>query len=152
MRFVFISATAFFQDVRTGGAESSMLETALQLSRSKHPCIYIVLETHKLKKDVYEECKRSNLKIFNLSLARFNRFVGKVKFTKLTKWLRISLLSLLLYLNRSEYIYCYYEPIVLDLLRLLPRNFLKYRIVMRMAGLMWYYRIINNNDSKKQYT
>ena len=152
MKFTFISSTSFFQDIRTGGAESSMFEAAVQLSMAGHSCSYVVLQDHKIKASYIKLIIDAGVKIVNLSSGKTRKLLQKIKATKLNQHIAKAKLIIHLIADRPDFVYCYYEPDVLDLLNSLPRKYFKFKLIMRMAGLYWYYQLKDGESSIHQWS
>ena len=151
--FCIISNSASYQNIRVGGAETSLLQTATQLIKKGHPVLYITFYDLPLRHKLFNKIEYLGIKTFSIDNTFLKKFLHKVRMNWLYRYIQAFILTLLLKLHRVNIIYTYYEPNVLDLLHLCKTKFgINSYHIMRMAGIFWYEDIKKNTSRLRLYT
>lgn len=145
MNIVFISNESAYTSTSFGGAESSLQLMAEKFSNRGHSVYYVTRAV-----SVNSKIKQIN----NIKLHVLPRIKGqsKLKVIRLLNDLIMgSYLKKIIKKQKTDIIYCYYESdIITSLLKTIGT--LRYpKIVMRMAGLLWYEQSKKSNDMLQRF-
>ncbi|MGM0704244.1 MAG: glycosyltransferase family 4 protein [Pseudomonadota bacterium] len=140
--------SAYFKS-QFGGAESSIRLLGESLAESGDRVFYITRDRERtLSLGTREHCILGvNVKAVSF-LGRLRRFrlIKKIQERKVKNIVREAILK-----ENVKVVYCFYEIENLKLLSSLKDEGLKFSIVMRMAGMLWYEECIKSPEKIKEY-
>ena len=140
--YCIFSITAAFQYKRVGGAETSLLQTAIQLAKTGQKVIYVYDNTLPVNKAQVAEFSKYGLRTVSLDIPWLSRCASLMHVKRYYQLFKTWRFLQILRRRRVDVVYSYYEPKAIRRLNECKKKEGEFYWIMRMAGLFWYEDIV----------